>query len=675
MTTLTVYADLADGQIQSNNANYSTARSGSALAATTNSATYGVGQAPTYYIYEIFESFDTSSVPVGSQISAVTLSLYLSSDTSTTDFTHEARVFDWGASLTTADWIAGADLGNYTLVATRATSGIAAGYNDFSDVAFTSNINAGGSTRIIINSDRHRAGTTPTQVETVSWYAADQAGTTNDPKLVVTYSDAVGKSGTDTGQLSVLEQYSRTLFKYFTASDTGKLQASESANAVVSQISITYSVVIGGIDVTADCERISISQKLATPFDPLMSANPSAYVDLDNASGIYTSLASTSASSAMQSGATMDIFASDGTSSYQLFDGSIESVEISASDTHPRSTVRGVGPLLPLQWKKQTQAIVTTSLNPAGYYLKNLLVTVWGIFSNSNIIINVNSISLPRWDANKDSVVNAIDNGRKAFYANAWIGNGSVITIQDSLYGTSVATLTSFYDLSVTDESWRVNQVTYSYQPLTSVTTNMLINAGGAPYYTGSADLTLEYAVSISGQPMEAYTSCTIWAGLGHTGSGTSHNSWNISVDITQRPVVLNLYDITPNGAPNPVYLDYVDLTIAGYVRTSELSSKSIGSGNYELNLNSDLINSTAANSCGNLYLQYHSNPRKVASFTVRNEAPAILQMFPGNMISLINNSIGLNAQAAIIGTDHDIALDVGQVHTARVTAVWNLSA
>lgn len=196
MTDSTFYSSTADGQIESFNATYSTARSGGTLTANTAGGSANVGQVAGYACYEAFLSFDTSAIPDGDIITAVTLSLDGTGaiDGSDTDFTINARVYDWGASLTTADWIAGASLSGNTLVASRSTSGWnASGYNAFtSEAAFLTAINKTGVTYLVLSSSRHEAGTTPTGNEYVGVATADTTGTTHDPKLVVTHLSPTG---------------------------------------------------------------------------------------------------------------------------------------------------------------------------------------------------------------------------------------------------------------------------------------------------------------------------------------------------------------------------------------------------------------------------------------------------------------------------------------------------
>ena len=192
-TTTTAYASVDDGYVSSANSTYATARSGGSLSSDTGSSAFSVGQyfnSPTYTCWEGFIDPDTSAIPDTDGISSAVLSLYGTSDQSATNFTNNARLFDWGTSLTTADWIAGASLSAQTLLATfDSASYVDAVYNDFtSDAAFIANVNKTGETRIILSSSRHEAGNAPTGAEYINWSSANVAGTTQDPKLVVVHA-------------------------------------------------------------------------------------------------------------------------------------------------------------------------------------------------------------------------------------------------------------------------------------------------------------------------------------------------------------------------------------------------------------------------------------------------------------------------------------------------------
>jgi hypothetical protein len=156
---------------------------------------------PNFSVYEDLFDFDTSTVGVASTVTVVTLSIYGNEDASQDDFTAQARVYDWGGTVTTADWVSGnpddtPSLDDYTLVATRSTVGgwPTNGYATFtSDLAFLTNVDQTGTTYVIVHSDRQLAGNQPTQREEVGIYFANDAtgvgGTDRDPKLYVEWTE------------------------------------------------------------------------------------------------------------------------------------------------------------------------------------------------------------------------------------------------------------------------------------------------------------------------------------------------------------------------------------------------------------------------------------------------------------------------------------------------------
>jgi len=207
VSTLVVYSDTSDGVIDSADGyddeydgwdgDYAVTRSGTGvvLEAVTG-LIVAVGQlgAASFYwvfwVYEGFLGFDTSSIPDTDTVSAAVLRVTSYADYSTTDFDIQARLRDWGTTVTTADWVAGADLSGLTLLGSYATSGgftATTGY-DLSDTAMAANVSKTGSTRMLLCSSRTTNNNAPTGAEYVNIYSADETGTTRDPKLTVTYA-------------------------------------------------------------------------------------------------------------------------------------------------------------------------------------------------------------------------------------------------------------------------------------------------------------------------------------------------------------------------------------------------------------------------------------------------------------------------------------------------------
>jgi len=223
VSTLVVYSDTSDNTAASDsgraspaaNGNYAEARSGTNGKYTTaadaqwniigqlyerawgddGDPDYNPAQYDFFEVNESFLGFDTSSIPDGDTVSAAVLRVTSSGDSSSTDFDIQARLRDWGTSVTTADYVAGANLSGLTLLGSYATSsGFTAntGY-DFSDTAMAANVNKTGSTRMLLCSSRTVGNNAPTGDEWVHIYAADYTGTTRDPVLTVTY--AAGATG------------------------------------------------------------------------------------------------------------------------------------------------------------------------------------------------------------------------------------------------------------------------------------------------------------------------------------------------------------------------------------------------------------------------------------------------------------------------------------------------
>lgn len=197
MATYTIYSDAADGHVVSTSSLYSLARDGTGSVSAYPSNTYlTIGQnysGGSYDCRESFLSFDTSGV--AGTITSATLNLYSAFDDSTTDFTARARMYDWGASVTSADFVAGGSLSALTEVANWNSTAYSGSYNTFTNVALPAHINQSGTTRMLLSSSRQEGNNTPSGREYVTFYSADAAGTTNDPYLYIVASSATRAFG------------------------------------------------------------------------------------------------------------------------------------------------------------------------------------------------------------------------------------------------------------------------------------------------------------------------------------------------------------------------------------------------------------------------------------------------------------------------------------------------
>lgn len=190
-TISTFYAETGDGTIQSTDPVYANASAGSNLVA----ATAGVAgtiehtNAAIITIRNAFFRFDTSSIPDGDTISDVAFSLYKTgAGVFADDNGLSLYSYDYGAALTVADWQAPGDLSG--VIATALAAG-GAGYLDFtlSVAPTTAGVAKDGYSGYLVCFGFFASLIVPTGLNSQAFSMADEAGTTQDPKLVVTHAD------------------------------------------------------------------------------------------------------------------------------------------------------------------------------------------------------------------------------------------------------------------------------------------------------------------------------------------------------------------------------------------------------------------------------------------------------------------------------------------------------
>lgn len=192
-TVSTFYASTDDNRISCGDGTYSVARSGAGTlddAYASNAALF-VGQTTTYKVWQSFVPFDTSAIPDADTVTDFTLSFDGRADGSNVDFVVEARIVDWGATIEAADFVAGDDLGNHTLIASFNSSAYSTAYMDFTtESGVAGQLSLTGLTKVHLSSAEQRLNSAPTDFEYLQLNSANNSGTTHDPKLVVTHAAA-----------------------------------------------------------------------------------------------------------------------------------------------------------------------------------------------------------------------------------------------------------------------------------------------------------------------------------------------------------------------------------------------------------------------------------------------------------------------------------------------------
>lgn len=191
MASYTFYGVTADGFIESRSASWSSVQAGASLNAQPTDPADLVGkffQSGVYGVNQAFIGFDTSSLPDDSVVSAAVLSLYANGAFGALGWDLQAKAFNWGASLTTADWRSVSQWNALTLLGSISASDIAAdAYSALTSYGsnFADHINKSGTTYLMLCTD-HWTGIAPAGLSYAIIHFGDQSGTSKDPRLEVT---------------------------------------------------------------------------------------------------------------------------------------------------------------------------------------------------------------------------------------------------------------------------------------------------------------------------------------------------------------------------------------------------------------------------------------------------------------------------------------------------------
>ena len=211
MTTTISFADATDGHVTSHSASYASAKAGAGLSATTGlgTAIWGLalgGAIPgEYSLDEVFLSF-TYSTPTELVVGAYIETHVFNALSPAVTRTFRWLEYEWGASLTTADFRTQTQLAALTTLAEIGPSveDAPAGQAIFggSD-ALSTRVASAGPLRVVGVSDREQAGTTPTVDERATIYSADASGTANDPRLIIETAPLSTATGTMSAQVQL----------------------------------------------------------------------------------------------------------------------------------------------------------------------------------------------------------------------------------------------------------------------------------------------------------------------------------------------------------------------------------------------------------------------------------------------------------------------------------------
>lgn len=181
----------ADGELVSSSATYATARSGGGTVQqfTPSDGLANTGQKKagvTYSCFETFLEFDLSSIT--GLVQGAYVHLYNQATSGGVTRRLEVREHDFGASLTTGDWVAGASLSGLDFLADiPGVQSAPAHLGGLRGGSPTLRTRCGGASplRCVVTTDRVRSGATPTGDEYNVLSSPSVAGTEQDPALIV----------------------------------------------------------------------------------------------------------------------------------------------------------------------------------------------------------------------------------------------------------------------------------------------------------------------------------------------------------------------------------------------------------------------------------------------------------------------------------------------------------
>lgn len=206
MSTLIVYSDISDSEVDCGPGNWADVRVGSdSKSVGTATDTYvfagalgfGVGNC---YVRQSFHEFDTSSL-VGVTIAGVEFSIYYTGIG--TSETYEVFAKDFGGTVDAGDFVSGDSLGTVLASATKGPGAPNPIVFTENGSNFSSAIVQGGTTSILVAGQRQRIDSDPSGSYSITYNSSDQTGTTNDPKLTITYTTgSAALTGTATASIS-----------------------------------------------------------------------------------------------------------------------------------------------------------------------------------------------------------------------------------------------------------------------------------------------------------------------------------------------------------------------------------------------------------------------------------------------------------------------------------------
>lgn len=194
--TLAVRSSTADGYVQDADTTWASTQNGPGETTNTTSTLVMQASGTSWVITITHLDFDASSLNDNAVISNGVLTLYGTgtAESDTDGATMECRAYDWGGTITTADWVDFTPSTNWTNLAYLASFTIGS-WNETADAANNFTTQAGMTSWISKTAVSYCSlvpniaySGTPTGINRIIARSADTAGTASDPLLTITYT-------------------------------------------------------------------------------------------------------------------------------------------------------------------------------------------------------------------------------------------------------------------------------------------------------------------------------------------------------------------------------------------------------------------------------------------------------------------------------------------------------
>lgn len=198
MASYTFYSDTSDGNVVATGT-WAAIQAGTAsLSTSLVSSTFRIGKlnsGGSNFYYQGFLGFDTSALPDTADVTSAVLFLSPSAVLGSRSWTLQVRTYDWGASVTTADYRTSSQWAALLLLATLDLSSGLTADTYYALSPYGTNlmdaISKTGFTRFVLAGDDFGGIAPPSETNyTAFFYSADNSGTTSDPKLEISTFEA-----------------------------------------------------------------------------------------------------------------------------------------------------------------------------------------------------------------------------------------------------------------------------------------------------------------------------------------------------------------------------------------------------------------------------------------------------------------------------------------------------